>query len=113
MGLHDRLQRTAEGISVVVEGAAERVAVDPYAELKVQIHHACIAKLGPELFKQVPDDLHERVYRAVTEELQLAGTPLTRDERRDLTRQLTDDILGHGPLEPFLADDTVTEVMVK
>jgi pilus assembly protein CpaF len=112
MGLHDRLQRTAEGISLVVDGATDRVAIDPYAELKVQIHHACIAKLGPELFKQVPDDLHERVYRAVTEELQLAGTPLTREERRELTTQLTDDILGYGPLEPFLADDTVTEVMV-
>jgi pilus assembly protein CpaF len=112
MGLHDRLQRTAEGVSVVVEGAAQRVITDPYADLKVQIHHACIAKLGPELFKQVPDDLTDRVYRAVTEELQLAGTPLTREERRELTRQLTDDILGYGPLEPFLADDTVTEIMV-
>src|SRR5581483_3099508 len=112
MGLHDRLQRTAEGISVVVDGAADRVPRDPYADLKVQIHHACIAKLGPELFKEVPDDLNERVYRAVTEELQLAGTPLTREERRELTRQLTDDILGYGPLEPFLNDDTVTEVMV-
>jgi pilus assembly protein CpaF len=112
MGLHDRLQRTAEGISIVVDGAADRIPVDPYSDLKVQIHHACIAKLGPELFKQVPEDLHERVYRAVTEELQLTGTPLTREERRELTRQLTDDILGYGPLEPFLADDTVTEVMV-
>ena len=27
-------------------------------------------------------------------------------------RELTDDILGHGPLERLLADDTVTEIMV-
>ena len=51
MGLHDRLQRTADGISIAVEGASERVTTDPYSDLKVQIHHACIAKLGPELFK--------------------------------------------------------------
>ena len=42
----------------------------------------------------------------------LDRTPLTREERRQLVREIADDILGYGPLEPFLADDTVTEVMV-
>ena len=111
MGLHDRLSRGPDGVRVATETGLEH-AHDPYAELKVQVHHACIAKLGPELFRQVPDDLGERVYRAVTEELALARTPLTREERRELTRQLTDDILGYGPLERLLNDDTVTEVIV-
>ena len=88
------------------------VRVDPYAELKARIHHQCIAKLGPELYKQDSDDLSDRVYRAVNEELALDRTPLTREERREIVRQLTDDILGYGPLEPLLRDDTVTEVMV-
>ena len=42
----------------------------------------------------------------------LDGTPLTREERRQLVREITDDILGYGPLEPFLRDDSVTEIMV-
>ncbi len=50
--------------------------------------------------------------RAVTEQLALDRTPLTREERRQVTREITDDILGYGPLEPFLHDDTVSEVMV-
>ena len=50
--------------------------------------------------------------RAVTEQLALDRTPLTRDERRQLVREITDDILGYGPLEPLLRDDSVTEVMV-
>jgi pilus assembly protein CpaF len=113
MGLHDRLARTVDGAQAVADAAAEQsVAGDPYADLKARVHHACIAKLGPELFKQEPDDLGDRVYRSITEELALARTPLTREERRELVRQLTDDILGYGPLERFLADDTVTEVMV-
>jgi pilus assembly protein CpaF len=112
MGLHDRLSRNGDGTITVVEGADEHVIVDPYADLKSKVHHACIQKLGPELFKQDPDDLADRVYRAVTEELTLEGTPLTREERRELVRQLTDDILGYGPLEPLLRDDSVTEVMV-
>jgi pilus assembly protein CpaF len=52
------------------------------------------------------------VLRAVTEQLTLDRTPLTREERRQLVREITDDILGYGPLEPFLRDDSVTEVMV-
>jgi pilus assembly protein CpaF len=111
MGLHDRLSRVAPNGSALAEAPLD-VVVDPYAELKAAVHHACIAKLGPELNTSDPDDLNDRVYRAVTEELALSSTPLTREERRELVRQLTDDILGFGPLERFLADDTVTEVMV-
>jgi pilus assembly protein CpaF len=119
MGLHDRLSRQGEGGTAVLpspngHGAAYTAAeADPYADLKARIHHACIAKLGPELFRQDgSEDLNERVYRAVTEELTLDRTPLTREERRELVRQLTDDILGYGPLEPLLRDDSVTEIMV-
>ncbi len=90
-----------------------QVASDPYADLKTRVHHACIARLGPELFAaEASNDLPERVNRAVTEELSLDRTPLTRDERARLVREITDDILGYGPIEPYLKDDSITEVMV-
>jgi pilus assembly protein CpaF len=123
MGLHDRLKVQQDNGVAVVSGDAlgrptahedtqERM-VDPYAELKTRIHHACIAKLGPELFKrETTEDLTERVLRTVTEQLALDRTPLTREERRQITREITDDILGYGPLEPLLRDDSITEVMV-
>jgi pilus assembly protein CpaF len=122
MGLHDRLKTSNGGGSAVenllaggsaLDTMAGTSAQDPYAELKTRIHHACIATLGAELFKrEATGDLTERVTRAVTEQLVLDRTPLTREERRQIIRELTDDILGYGPLEPFLRDDTVTEVMV-
>src|SRR6478752_4540567 len=119
MGLHDRLSRQGENgaaLAVVPNGngaTAPAPEADPYADLKARIHHACIAKLGPELYNNDgTEELSDRVYRAVTEELTLDRTPLTRDERRELVRQLTDDILGYGPLEPLLRDDSVTEIMV-
>src|SRR6476661_9991823 len=110
MGLHDRLSKngdTPQGVVAIAEAAA-----DPYADLKASVHAACIAKLGPELFREDPAELGDHVFKAVTEELTLAGTPLTRDERRQLVKQLTDDILGYGPLEQLLQDESVTEVMV-
>jgi pilus assembly protein CpaF len=121
MGLHDRLSRQGDTapatLAVVGNGGSVQTPVvfadDPYADLKSRIHHQCIAKLGPELFNQDgSEDLTDQVYRAVTQELALDRTPLTREERREIVRQLTDDILGYGPIEPLLRDDSVTEVMV-
>ncbi len=87
---------------------------DPYAELKARIHHACISKLGPEVFNKASsaEELDDLVVHAVTEQLILDRTPLTREERQQIVKEIADDILGYGPLEPFLADDSVTEVMV-
>jgi pilus assembly protein CpaF len=123
MGLSDRIKSNGNGSAATVEASGQtllaeqtverRAVADPYAELKTQVHHACIAKLGPQLFTtQSDEELSERVLRAVTEQLALDRTPLTREERRQVTREITDDILGYGPLEPFLHDDTVSEVMV-
>jgi pilus assembly protein CpaF len=123
MGLHDRIKGPANGavpmqpseggLATVEAPAPQLKIVDPYAELKTRIHHACISKLGPQLFTtETSEDLSEQVTRTVTEELTLDKTPLTREERRELVSQITDDILGYGPLEPFLRDDSITEVMV-
>src|SRR5215204_4851678 len=126
MGLHDRIkgggengdaaydeQPNALGPSQAIGEAPPEKVADPYAELKTRIHHACIAKLGPHLFTtETSENLNERVLREVTEQLALDRTPLTREERRRIVREITDDILGYGPLEPLLRDDSVTEVMV-
>jgi pilus assembly protein CpaF len=117
MGLHDRLKGGNGDAPATLEGSAAAPVVqlrrDPYAELKTHIHHACIATLGPELFATEPaEDVSERVVRAVMEQLALDRTPLTREERRQIVREISDDILGYGPLEPLLRDDGVTEIMV-
>ena len=132
MGLHDRLskqngngvggataERTDANAGPVARTTGQQApavdsrASDPYAELKTRIHHAVIAKLGPELFKrESAGDLSERVLHAVTEQLALDRTPLTREERRRIQAEISDDVLGYGPLEPLLRDDSVSEVMV-
>jgi pilus assembly protein CpaF len=124
MGLHDRLksQDNAESNAgsnevglpgPITELPSSPERVDPYAELKTRIHHACIAKLGPQLFTaETNESLSEQVLREVTEQLALDRTPLTREERRRIVREITDDILGYGPLEPLLREDSITEVMV-
>jgi pilus assembly protein CpaF len=124
MGLHDRIngpvlvsQEAASDPSTLSSREAQNGGrtrqLDPYGELKSRVHHACIAQLGPELFAtETAQDLEERVMRTVMEQLALDRTPLTREERKQIVADIADDILGYGPLEPFLRDDSVTEIMV-
>ena len=44
--------------------------------------------------------------------LQRDDTPMTAADRARVAQEIADDILGHGPLEPFLRDAEVTEIMV-
>jgi len=86
---------------------------DPFGEVKDRIHKAVIAGLGPRLFNTEtdPHTLRDRVRADVAEELE--GEPgIARTDRERLVRAITDDILGHGPLERLLVDDTITEIMV-
>jgi pilus assembly protein CpaF len=124
MGLHDRIngpvlvsQEAASDPGTLSSREAQNGGrprqLDPYGELKSRVHHACIAQLGPELFAtDTAQDLEERVMRTVMEQLALDRTPLTREERKQIVADIADDILGYGPLEPFLRDDSVTEIMV-
>jgi pilus assembly protein CpaF len=88
-------------------------AKDPHAELKSKIHRACIARLGAAFLNlESSEDLTPRVRQLVTEQLTAEETPFSPSERARLERQIADDILGYGPLEPFLDDPSVTEIMV-
>ena len=50
--------------------------------------------------------------RWLREQLNAEDAPLSPNERAQLEQQIADDILGYGPLEPFLNDPSITEVMV-
>jgi pilus assembly protein CpaF len=90
------------------------LAVDPYAELRTRIHNACIAKLGTEIFSRDRSiEEQERIVLAtVGELLAVDPTPLAREERQRLERSIADDLLGYGPLQPLLDDDSISEIMV-
>jgi pilus assembly protein CpaF len=86
---------------------------DPYGELKSRIHFAVIGDLGPQLFNvnMDPEELRERVLADLREQL-AQETGVSRDDRNRIALEVADDILGHGPLDRLLTDDSVTEIMV-
>jgi pilus assembly protein CpaF len=86
---------------------------DSLNELKNVVHFRVIGELGPQVFAQSmdPDDLRELVVADIRRHL-AAETGLTRDEREALTQQIAADILGYGPIERLLVDDSITEIMI-
>ncbi len=62
--------------------------------------------------KMTRDDLHRDLTVLVGELLIETKTQLTAAERQELVEMLLNDMLGLGPLEPLLADETISEVMV-
>src|SRR5947209_6659168 len=104
MELHERLS--------VPESPADQFAL-PFSEMKNRIHFSLIEELGRALFSSELDRemLRDRVRHEVQRRLDLESG-ISREDRERVVNELTDDILGHGPLERLLADDTVTEIMV-
>jgi pilus assembly protein CpaF len=105
MELHERLS-TSRPI-------APTSGPDPFAEVKNKIHLAVIGELGPQLFNSTmePLALRDRVIADIRTHLDREAG-ISRDDRERLVSEISDDILGHGPIERLLADDSVTEIMV-
>src|ERR671923_770916 len=105
MDLHERLATSRP--------VAPASGPDPFAEVKNRIHLAVIGELGPQLFNATMDPmaLRDRVVTDIRTHLN-AEAGISRDDRERLVSEISDDILGHGPIERLLADDSVTEVMV-
>src|SRR5215203_5675263 len=103
------LQERLAGTRLPEEGTT----ADPFAEIKNRIHLAVISDLGAQLFNVDMNPLaaRERVMSDIRLQLDRESA-LARADRERLVGEIADDILGHGPLERLLADETVTEVMV-
>ena len=57
-------------------------------------------------------EVHPKIERLVDAVITRGAYAVTRDERERLVEQMVHDVTGFGPLEPLLADPTITEVMV-
>jgi pilus assembly protein CpaF len=94
------------------EGSTSR---DPVLdELRQKIHHHLIEELGPILYDRrlSESDLRLRVTDQLHSALAKEKAPLSAADKAQLIQDVSDDILGYGPIDRFLKDTDVTEVMV-
>jgi pilus assembly protein CpaF len=90
-------------------GASDRID-----ELKSSVHVELLKQLGPHLYDSdlEPNELDQRVRAVLADVLSSQDRPLSTSDRAKVTQEISDDILGYGPIEPYLRDPDVSEVMV-
>jgi pilus assembly protein CpaF len=83
-------------------------------ELKHDVHTELLKELGPQLYDANMDqaELDKRVRAVLGTLMSSQERPISNADRNRLTQEISDDILGYGPIEPFLRDVDVSEVMV-
>lgn len=122
MSLADRLEsvrRASQPVEQTSSGpmshSAERARIaDPFSTVKASVHQALLDSLGPQLYDPHLDqrELEGKVRHTLQEVIDLEETPLSLADRTRIAQEVSDEILGHGPLEPLLRDSEITEIMV-
>ena len=87
-------------------------ARDAYMDLKNRVQNRLIAELDPGMDVSRTADVRQTIKTMYDDILQEESIILGRRERDALFEVIVAEILGLGPLEPLLADDSITEIMV-
>jgi len=90
-------------------GSAAR---DTYYDLKTRVQNKLLAELDPTMDVSQTADVRRTIEELFENILAEEKIVLSRPERRRLFEQIVAEILGLGPIEPLLADETLTEIMV-
>ncbi|WP_410832240.1 CpaF family protein [Paraburkholderia sp. SIMBA_030] len=90
-----------------------KMARRAYQQLKKNVHEAIIDRVELEKLQrlsneQIQHELAQLVERIIEED----NIPINEVERRHLIRDVRDEMLGFGPLEPLLADPTISDILV-
>ena len=95
-----------------VRRAPATPARDTFLDLKERIQDKLIAELDPQMDISQTDEVRRTIEDMYDQILAQEAIILTRQERQRLFEQIVAEILGYGPLEPLLADESITEIMV-
>jgi pilus assembly protein CpaF len=83
-----------------------------YFDLKVRVQNKLLAEIDPSMDISKSDDVRRTIQNLFEQILADENIVLSRPERARLFEQIAAEILGFGPLQPLLEDDSITEVMV-
>ncbi len=83
-----------------------------YFDLKTRVQNKLLSELDPSMDISRTDDVRKTIQDLFEQILAEENIVLSRPERARLFEQITAEILGFGPLQPLLEDESITEVMV-
>jgi pilus assembly protein CpaF len=87
-------------------------AQNTYLDLKIRVQNKLLANLDPTLDVTKTDEVRKKILDLFDQILNEERIILSKPERMRLFDQIAAEILGFGPMQPLLEDDTITEIMV-
>jgi pilus assembly protein CpaF len=100
------------GGQAVTRTLAQTSVRESFRDLKFRIQGRVVQELDPRLDLENQVEVRRQIEEAFSRIVDEEGLALTRAERIRMLEQITDEIIGLGPLEPLLRDETITEIMV-
>ncbi|RCK75685.1 MAG: Type II/IV secretion system ATP hydrolase TadA/VirB11/CpaF, TadA subfamily [Anaerolineae bacterium] len=85
---------------------------DTYLDLKTRVQNRLLAELDPGMDITRVGEVRQTIQELFDQVLGEENIVLSRPERHRLFEQIVAEILGFGPLQPLLEDETITEIMV-
>src|SRR5450830_1552969 len=85
---------------------------ESFRDVKFRIQSRVIQDLDPKLDLANQVEVRRQIEEIFGKVIDEQGLALTRAERVRMLEQITDEIIGLGPLEPLLRDESITEIMV-
>jgi pilus assembly protein CpaF len=83
-----------------------------YFDLKTRVQNKLLSELDPSMDITRTEDVRRTIQDLFDQILAEENIVLSRPEKARLFEQIAAEILGLGPLQPLLEDDTITEIMV-
>jgi pilus assembly protein CpaF len=110
MALRERLiKETITGPGNGADGSGQH----SFQEMKSRLHRALINRMDlTKLNTLTPDQVHAEVSRLAESVLAQEAMPLSASERDRLVNDVQHELFGLGPLEPLLADSTISDILV-
>ena len=109
----DQSADTTSSSKVGDDAAATEAMITRILSLKVMIHRQLLDRINLALLdKMPPEQIKTEISEIVAELLEANGEVLNRVERASLCNDVLDELLGLGPLEPLLKDETINDILV-
>jgi len=90
-----------------------RALTDQETEWKLRINERLLTVLDLSLIDTVETDKARKEIREIAERLlSEESAPLSRKQRQLIIERIEDEVMGLGPLEPLLADPTISDILV-
>jgi len=83
-----------------------------YFDLKTRVQNKLLSELDPSMDISKTDEVRRTIMGLFEQILNEENIVLSRPERQRLFEQIAAEILGFGPLQPLLEDESITEIMV-